>query len=139
MSAEPVTQAVVERIESGKYDAIILNFANCDMVGHTGVYEAAAAAVRKVDSCVRRVVDATAKAGGVTLITADHGNADRMLDADGVTPFTAHTTNPVPFIVVGADVRLRDGRLCDIAPTMLDLMGLEKPEEMDGSSLIVKD
>lgn len=137
MSAVEVTDKCVERIESGKYDVIILNFANCDMVGHTGVYEAARVAVETVDACVGRVVEATSKAGGICLITADHGNADRMLDADGVTVFTAHTTNPVPFYVVGADVTLKDGKLADIAPTMLELMGLEKPAEMTGESLIV--
>ena len=91
-----------------------------------------------VDTCVGRVVEATGKMGGISLITADHGNAERMLDGDGTTPFTAHTTNPVPFCIVGAEVKLTDGRLCDIAPTMLDLMGLSQPEEMDGKSLIVK-
>ncbi|MCD7821905.1 MAG: 2,3-bisphosphoglycerate-independent phosphoglycerate mutase, partial [Clostridiales bacterium] len=123
---------------SGKYDVIILNYANCDMVGHTGVYEAARLAVETVDKCVARVVEATAKMGGVSLITADHGNAERMLQPDGVKPYTAHTTNLVPFCIVGADVKLRDGRLADICPTMLDLMGLEKPAEMDGESLICK-
>ena len=137
MSAHEVTDACVERIESGKYDVIILNFANCDMVGHTGVYEAARLAVETVDECVNRVVEATSKMGGISLITADHGNADRMLEDDGVTPYTAHTTNPVPFYIVGADVKLRDGKLADIAPTMLDLMGLEKPAEMDGETLIL--
>ena len=137
MSAHEVTDACVERIESGNYDVIILNFANCDMVGHTGVYEAARLAVETVDECVNRVVEATSKMGGISLITADHGNADRMLEDDGVTPYTAHTTNPVPFYIVGADVKLRDGKLADIAPTMLDLMGLEKPAEMDGETLIL--
>ncbi len=137
MSAYEVTDEAVARIESGNYDVIILNFANCDMVGHTGVYEAAVQAVEAVDQCVGRVVDATAGMGGVSLITADHGNAERMLEDDGVTPFTAHTTNLVPFCLVGADVKLRDGRLADIAPTMLDLMGLEKPKEMDGETLIL--
>ena len=127
----------MRRIESGSYDVIILNFANCDMVGHTGVYEAAVKAVEAVDEGVGKVVEATARMGGVSLITADHGNAERMLEEDGVTPFTAHTTNLVPFCIVGADVKLRPGRLADIAPTMLDLMGLEKPAEMDGSTLIV--
>ena len=136
MSAHEVTDACVERILSGKYDVIILNFANCDMVGHTGVYEAARLAVETVDECVARVVEATTKLGGVALITADHGNAERMLEDDGVTPYTAHTTNPVPFYIVGANVKLRNGRLADIAPTMLDLMGLKKPEEMDGETLI---
>ena len=136
MSAREVTDEAVKRIESGNYDVIILNFANCDMVGHTGVYEAARLAVETVDECVGRVVEATRKMGGVALITADHGNADRMLDDDGVTPYTAHTTSLVPFCIVGANVKLRDGRLADIAPTMLDLMGLEKPAEMDGNTLI---
>ena len=136
MSAYQVTEEAVKRIESGAYDVIILNFANCDMVGHTGVYEAACRAVTAVDECVGRVVEATSRMGGVSLITADHGNAERMADEDG-EPFTAHTTNLVPFYLVGASVRLRDGRLADIAPTMLDLMGLEKPKEMDGETLIV--
>ena len=136
MSANEVAAACVERIESGKYDVIILNFANGDMVGHTGVLSAAEIAVETVDRCVGQVVEATSKMGGVTLITADHGNCEQMLQADGVSPMTAHTTNLVPFCIVGADVKLKDGRLCDIAPTMLDLMGLEKPVEMDGVSLI---
>ena len=137
MSAKEVTDACVERIESGNYDVVILNFANCDMVGHTGVYEAARLAVETVDECVGRVVEATSKMGGISLITADHGNADRMLEDDGATPYTAHTTNLVPFYIVGADVKLRDGKLADIAPTMLDLMGLKKPAEMDGETLIL--
>ena len=136
MSAYEVMEEAVRRILSGAYDVIILNFANCDMVGHTGVYEAACKAVTTVDECVAKVVEATSKMGGISLITADHGNAERMVDTDG-EPFTAHTTNPVPFYIVGANVRLRDGRLADIAPTMLDLMGLEKPAEMDGETLIV--
>jgi 2,3-bisphosphoglycerate-independent phosphoglycerate mutase len=127
----------VERIESGKYDVIILNFANCDMVGHTGVFDAAVKAVETVDAQVARVVEATSDMGGVSLITADHGNAEQMLQEDGVSPYTAHTTNLVPLCIVGANVTLRDGRLADIAPTMLDLMGLERPEEMDGETLIV--
>ena len=136
MSAYQVTEEAVKRIESGAYDVIILNFANCDMVGHTGVYEAACKAVSTVDECVNRVVEATSKMGGVPLITADPGNAERMIDDDG-EPFTAHTTNLVPFYIVGASAQLRDGRLADIAPTMLDLMGLEKPAEMDGQTLIL--
>ena len=135
MSAYQVTEEAVKRIESGAYDVVILNFANCDMVGHTGVYDAACKAVSTVDECVNRVVEATSKMGGVSLITADHGNAERMSDANG-EPFTAHTTNLVPFYIVGASVQLRDGRLADIAPTMLDLMGLEKPSEMDEKTLI---
>ena len=137
MSAYEVAASCVERIESGNYDVIILNFANCDMVGHTGVYEAARLAVETVDRCVGQVVEATSKMGGITLITADHGNSEQMFQADGVSPMTAHTTNPVPFCIVGASVQLRDGILADIAPTMLDLMGLEKPAEMNGKTLIV--
>ena len=137
MSANEVAAACVERIESGNYDVIILNFANCDMVGHTGVYEAARLAVETVDRCVGQVVKATSKMGGITLITADHGNSEQMFQDDGVSPMTAHTTNPVPFCIVGASVQLRDGILADIAPTMLDLMGLEKPAEMNGKTLIV--
>ncbi len=136
MSAKAITDEAIRRIESGKYDVIVLNFANCDMVGHTGVFDAAVQAVETVDTCVGRVVKATSDQGGVSLITADHGNAEQMLGKDG-QPFTAHTTNPVPFCMVGADVRLRDGRLADIAPTMLDLMGLNQPEEMDGKTLII--
>ena len=137
MSAPEVAAECKKRIESGKYDVIILNFANCDMVGHTGVYEAARLAVETVDRCVGQVVEATSKMGGITLITADHGNSEQMFQDDGVSPMTAHTTNPVPFCIVGASVQLRDGILADIAPTMLDLMGLEKPAEMNGKTLIV--
>ena len=136
MSAYEVTDKLVPAIKSGKYDMIILNFANCDMVGHTGVFEAAVKAVEAVDDCVGKVVTAIQEMGGVALITADHGNADKMVDADG-SPFTAHTTNPVPFCVVGYDCELREGgRLADIAPTMLQILGLKQPEEMDGVSLI---
>ena len=138
MSAYEVTEKCVERIESGAYDVIILNFANCDMVGHTGNYDAAVKAVETVDECVGKVVDATLKMGGIAMITADHGNAEQMLQSDGVSPMTAHTTNPVPFILCGAGNELREGRLADIAPTILDVMGLEKPEEMDGQSLILR-
>ena len=137
MSEPEVTAEAVRRIESGKYDVVILNFANCDMVGHTGVFSAAVKAAEAVDDGVARVVEATSKMGGVSIITADHGNAEHMLDADG-SPFTAHTTNLVPCCIVGADVKLRDGRLADLAPTMLDLMGLNKPEEMTGETLILK-
>ena len=138
MSAVEVTDKCVERIESGAYDVIILNFANCDMVGHTGVYEAAVKAVETVDTCVGRVVDATMKMGGIAMITADHGNAEQMEEPDG-SPMTAHTTNPVPFILCGAGTELRsDGRLADIAPTILDVMGLACPPEMDGKTLIIK-
>ena len=138
MSAYEVCDKCVERIESGAYDVIILNFANCDMVGHTGVFDAAVKAVETVDECVGRVVDTTLKMGGIAMITADHGNAEQMEEADG-SPMTAHTTNPVPFILCGAGTELRSGgRLADIAPTILDVMGLACPEEMDGKTLIVK-
>ena len=136
MSAYLVCDAVVERIRSGKYDVIVLNYANCDMVGHTGVFDAAKDAVEAVDKCVGRTVDAVLEMGGTALITADHGNADKMYEADG-SPFTAHTTFPVPFCVVGTSCELREGgRLADIAPTMLKLLGLPQPAEMDGVSLI---
>ena len=137
MSAYEVCDKCVERIRSGAYDVIILNFANCDMVGHTGVLDAAVKAVETVDECVGRVVDATLEMGGIAMITADHGNAEQMAQADG-SPMTAHTTNPVPFILCGAGTELRPGRLADIAPTILDVMGLACPEEMDGKTLIVK-
>ena len=136
MSAYEVTDALVKEIEAGKYDVIILNFANCDMVGHTGIFDAAKAAVEAVDTCVGKVTDAIEKAGGVPIITADHGNADRMYDVDG-SPFTAHTTNPVPFCVVGYPCTLRSGGvLADIAPTMLKILGLPQPEEMTSKSII---
>ena len=137
MSAYEVCDKCVERIESGAYDVIILNFANCDMVGHTGVFDAAVKAVETVDECVGRVVDATMKMGGIAMITADHGNAETMTQEDG-SPMTAHTTDLVPFILCGAGSELRQGRLADIAPTILDVMGLAAPEEMDGQTLIVK-
>ena len=136
MSAFEVTDAVVDAINSDKYDVIILNYANCDMVGHTGVFDAAKTAVEAVDTCVGRMVDAILAKNGVALITADHGNADKMYEADG-SPFTAHTTNPVPFIVVGKDCELREGGvLADIAPTILEIMGVPQPAEMTGKSLI---
>ena len=137
MSAREVCDKCVERINSGAYDVIILNFANCDMVGHTGVLQAAVKAVETVDECVGRVVEATLKMGGIAMVTADHGNAEVMLQPDG-SPMTAHTTNLVPFILCGAGTQLRPGRLADIAPTILDVMGLAAPQEMDGQTLIVK-
>ena len=137
MSAYEVCDKCVERIKSGAYDVVILNFANCDMVGHTGVLPAAIKAVETVDECVGRVVDATLEMGGIAMITADHGNAEVMLQPDG-SPMTAHTTNRVPFILCGAGTELREGRLADIAPTILDVMGLACPPEMDGKTLIVR-
>ena len=138
MSAYPVCDAVVEKIKSGKYDVVILNFANCDMVGHTGVFEAAVKAVEAVDECVGRVVDAAVSMGGAVIITADHGNADKMIGDDG-KPFTPHSTNPVPFCVVGYDCKLKEtGRLADIAPTMLKILDLPQPPEMTGESIIIE-
>ena len=138
MSAFEICEECVKRIESGVYDLIILNYANCDMVGHTGVFDAAVKAVETVDTCVGRVVEATLRMSGITMVTADHGNSECMESEDG-SPMTAHTTNRVPFIICGAAEELRsDGRLADIAPTILDVMGLEKPVAMDGTSLIVK-
>ncbi|MCI6567369.1 MAG: 2,3-bisphosphoglycerate-independent phosphoglycerate mutase [Dysosmobacter sp.] len=137
MSAYEVCAKCVERIESGAYDVIILNFANCDMVGHTGVFDAAVKAVETVDECVGKVVGATLKMGGIAMVTADHGNAEQMRQEDG-SPMTAHTTNLVPFILCGAGTELRPGKLADIAPTILDVMGLEKPAEMTGKTLIIK-
>lgn len=140
MSAFEVTDEVVKRIESGEYDVIILNFANCDMVGHTGVFEAAVKAVETVDECLGKTIDAITKMGGVALVTADHGNADQMLDYTTNDVFTAHTTNVVPLVMIGEETgaKLKNGRLADLAPTLLDLMGFEKPEEMTGESLIVR-
>ena len=134
MSAFAVAEECVRRIESDRYDVIILNFANCDMVGHTGVFSAAVRAVETVDACVGRVLAAIAQAGGRAIITADHGNAECM-EKDGV-PFTQHTTNPVPVLLVGGGNALRNGALCDLAPTMLALLGLPQPPEMTGRSLL---
>ena len=139
MSAYLVTDEVVKRIRSGKYDVIILNYANCDMVGHTGVFEAAVKAVETVDACLGRMLAAIEEMGGRAFVTADHGNADRMTDEEG-KPFTAHTTNPVPFIAVGfpegTKLMPEGGRLADIAPTMLAALGLPQPAEMTGRSML---
>ena len=139
MSAPEVCDAVCKAIDEDKYDVIILNYANCDMVGHTGVMDAAVKAVETVDTCVGKMVDKLLEKGGKAIITADHGNADCLVDPETGDVFTAHTTNPVPMIVIGAgDVKVKDGKLCDLCPTMLDMMGIDKPEEMTGESLIVK-
>ena len=135
-----VADAVVEQVLSGKYDVIIINFANPDMVGHTGVENAAIKAIEAVDECVGRAVDALKEVDGQMFICADHGNAEQLIDVTG-EPFTAHTTNPVPFILVNADpaYKLREGGcLADIAPTLIELMGMEQPREMTGKSLLVK-
>lgn len=139
MSAYEVTEKVVEAIDSDKYDCIILNYANPDMVGHTGNLEAAVKAIEAVDECVGKVVDIVNKKEGRLLITADHGNAEQMIDYKTGEPHTAHTTNPVPLILVGMEgVKLKNGKLADLAPTMLDIMNLEKPEEMTGESLLIR-
>lgn len=141
MSANELTERVVEAINSGKYDLIILNYANGDMVGHTGKMRAAIDAVATVDKCVGRVVDAMRDRGGITLITADHGNCECMIDPTNGGPLTAHTTNAVPFIVVSEyhrDIKLRSGKLADISPTVLELANLEVPAEMTGQSLLLK-
>ena len=138
MSAREVTEKCTSAIESGEYDVIICNLANCDMVGHTGSLPAAVEAAQVVDECAGKILSAAARVGGITLVTADHGNADCMMTPDGA-PHTAHTTSLVPLIISGASVSLRPGKLCDIAPTMLDLMGCEKPQSMTGTSLIIKE
>ncbi len=142
MSAYEVTDKVVDSIRKSAFDVIILNFANCDMVGHTGVLEAAVKAVETVDECIGRIVEEVRRVSGVILITADHGNAEQMIDYTTGDPHTAHTTNPVPLIIAGLDdgIKLRDGgKLADLAPTMLDIMGEEKPIEMTGESLIIRE
>ena len=141
MSAYEVTDRLINDLETNPKDLIVLNFANPDMVGHTGVFEAAVKAVETVDICLGKVLDKIKSLGGVAFITADHGNAEQMFDDLG-GPFTAHTTNKVPFVMVddvNKNIKLRDGgRLCDFAPTILEVMGLEKPEQMTGISLLIK-
>jgi 2,3-bisphosphoglycerate-independent phosphoglycerate mutase len=137
MSAPEVTDALVAAIKSGKYDAIVCNYANADMVGHTGMFAAAVAAVEALDGCLGRVVEALRQVGGEMLITADHGNAEQMEDVENDQPHTAHTQNPVPLLYVGRPARLQEnGALCDIAPTLLTLMGLAVPSEMRGHTLL---
>ena len=139
MSAYEVTEEALKRIDSDAYDVIILNFANCDMVGHTGVFDAAVQAVEAVDECLGKVTEAVLSRGGVALVTADHGNADQMVDPDNGEAFTAHTTFPVPFVVAGMECTLRAGGcLADIAPTMLSILNLPQPGEMTGKSLIIQ-
>ena len=141
MSAYQVADELVKAIRSQKYDVIIINFANPDMVGHTGIMEAAVAAVEAVDKCVGRAVEAVKETGSVLFLCADHGNSEMMIDEATGAPFTAHTTGPVPFILINADSSYRldeGGKLCDIVPTLLDVMGIDKPAEMTGRSLILK-
>ena len=137
MSAYEVAAEMLRRVNLKIYDIIVLNFANCDMVGHTGIMSAAVSAVEVVDDCLGRIVPAILEQGGVALITADHGNAEQMIDYETGGPFTAHTTNVVPLIGIGlGNVKLKEGRLADLAPTMLDILGLDKPAEMTGKSLL---
>jgi 2,3-bisphosphoglycerate-independent phosphoglycerate mutase len=140
MSAYIVTDKLVEAIESGKYDLIIMNYANSDMVGHTGVLPAAVKAIEAIDACIGRVVAALEKVDGQMFHCADHGNSDRMIDKATGEPFTAHTTNPVPFLLFNvkkAKGIAEGGRLCDISPTLLDMMELSQPVEMTGKSLLI--
>jgi 2,3-bisphosphoglycerate-independent phosphoglycerate mutase len=140
MSSGELMQKVLEKIDENKFDFIVVNFANPDMVGHTGIMQAAIKAVEAVDSCVGKIIDKILQIGGSAIITADHGNAEYMIDVETGKVVTSHSTNPVPFIVVGEEFKnrelLEDGRLSDIAPTLLDMMHLEKPSEMTGKSLI---
>jgi 2,3-bisphosphoglycerate-independent phosphoglycerate mutase len=136
MAAREVTARFVDEVDQGGYGFAVLNFANPDMVGHTGSIPAAVKAVETVDGCLGDVVEAVDRAGGISLVTADHGNAEQMLDADGESLHTAHTTNPVPLIVTDSEVTLRDtGELADLAPTLLGFMGIEQPLQMTGKSL----
>jgi len=140
MSAPELTDKAVEAIRSGKYDLIVLNYANPDMVGHTGSLPAAIKAVEAADAGLGRIADAISDMGGSLLVTADHGNCELMRDPETGGPHTAHTTNPVPVLLMGGnDACLRAGRLADIAPTLLELMGLPQPAEMTGVSLLHAD
>jgi len=138
MSAYEVTDKLIEAIESGKYDAIVCNYANCDQVGHTGIYEAAVKAVEIVDACLARVFAALEKVGGEALVTADHGNVEEMFDEASGQPHTQHTTLPVPLVYVGQrELELKSGgSLADVAPSLLSLLDVEQPKEMLGQSLI---
>lgn len=141
MSVYEVTDEVIRRIQSGKYDVIVLNFANMDMVGHTGILDAAVQAVEAVDICMGRIIETLKEKEGVALITADHGNAEQMINLETGEPFTAHTTNPVKCIYFGNDMikALKNGKLCNLAPTLLELLGIPKPQEMTGKSLLIKE
>ncbi len=139
MSAPAVTDKVVEAIEAGHFDVIVLNYANADMVGHSGLFDAAVAAVEALDRCLGRLASAVEQAGGTLVVTADHGNAEMMRDPQTGEPHTAHTLNPVPLVLVNPPAsvgRLEDGRLADVAPTLLALLGLPQPAAMTGRSLI---
>jgi 2,3-bisphosphoglycerate-independent phosphoglycerate mutase len=136
MSASGVTDALIAAVETGSYDLIVANFANPDMVGHTGVWAAAVEAVETVDACLGRVVEAVGRLGGVCLVTADHGNAEKLLEDDGVSPHTAHTTNLVPLILTAPGFSLQEGELSDLAPTILALLGFESPRQMSGRNVV---
>jgi 2,3-bisphosphoglycerate-independent phosphoglycerate mutase len=136
MSAEEVADRIVGAIEEDGYGFVVVNFANADMVGHTGVIPAVVEAVETTDECLGKVVYAVDRAGGVSLVIADHGNAENLLQEDGVSPHTAHTTNPVPAILTAPGTTLRDGELADVAPTVLALLGLEAPLQMTGTNLV---
>lgn len=139
MSAYKITENAINAINSKKYDVIILNFANIDLVGHTGNITAAEKAIEVVDDCVGKIIDELEKNNGICLITSDHGNAEQMIDYKTGDPYTSHTTNPVPLIIYGMEnIKLNDGNLCDLAPTLLDIIGLAKPKEMTGMSLLVR-
>ena len=139
MSAEKITDIVVNEINDKKHDLIIVNYSNMDTVGHTGNFDATVKAAEEIDSCVDRVAQAINMAGGILLITSDHGKAEQMIEYKTGEPYTAHTTNAVPLILIGLDsIKLKNGRLSDIAPTLLNAMGIEKPQEMSGTSLIMR-
>ena len=141
MSAYEVADGLVEAIRSQEYDVIVVNFANPDMVGHTGILDAAVKAVEAVDTCVGKAVDALLEVDGQMFLCADHGNAEQLVDYDSGAPFTAHTINPVPFILINYDpaYTLREGGcLADIAPTLIEMMDMTQPEEMTGKSLLIK-
>ena len=137
MSAIEVTDKVIEELNKDIYDVVILNYANGDMVGHTGSYDASKLAVECLDKCLGRLYENIESRDGIMIITADHGNCEYMWDEEGNT-VTSHTTNLVPFIITKKDITLNDGSLCDIAPTILDLLNIEKPDEMNGNTLIRK-
>ena len=141
MSAPEVTEKLIDAINSKKYALIIINYANPDMVGHTGVIPAAVKAIETIDECVGKVYETVKANDAQMFICADHGNSDQLIDYTTGKPFTAHTTNPVPFVLVNchkAKGLQEDGKLCDIAPTLLDMMDLEQPKEMTGHSLLIK-
>ncbi|MCQ2513339.1 MAG: 2,3-bisphosphoglycerate-independent phosphoglycerate mutase, partial [Lachnospiraceae bacterium] len=140
MSAPEVCETLIDKIKSRKYDCIIINFANPDMVGHTGVFEAVVKALEVVDDCVKKTVEAIKEVDGVMFLCADHGNSEELINLETGEPWTAHTTNPVPFVLINGPegkILRKGGKLCDIAPTLLEILGLEKPEEMTGQSLLI--